>query len=494
MGRDGSQSPEKLLPDRMNRSDRNTESNRNCSFGMIPNPMRGCSFNPNINQPPPPQQQQPQPQTPWFGSLSPIRRTTSPPSTSSATADGIPLYPCLPLPYNCHHDNHNMNHNNNNENTSVGGIMALTNSGFGGHKNQTNTPPPRKLTFNIRSPQIAPVNTVIDTTSTPTCPPQTPPDQQCVAIYRLTRKLQWLIPIVLMVQSIIFIITMYENDCPHTYFNPSKCVLKFLSRLSFQPLNENPLLGPSYGTLLSVGALNSLLVTNSRQGWRLITAVWLHAGVFHLLANIVGLLSIGRRLEKEFGWIKVAIIYLLGGFGGSLLSALFLQKQISVGASGALMGLLGATISEMLMNWSTENGANNYQRGKSLAALLLTLTVNLTFGLMPHVDNFAHIGGLCAGGLLGFILLMRPRSGVWVNPSWIIGHGGASGEVPTTTLQKHSSAQNTARFIALGLLVFSYAMGMLALFKGYALGSRRTCKWCKYMSCVPSFLWQCRSA
>lgn len=157
------------------------------------------------------------------------------------------------------------------------------------------------------------------------------------------------------------------------------------------------------------------------------------------------------------------------------------------------MGLLGARAAEMLVNWSGEPRADNQSRNKSLAALLFTLTVNLSFGLMPHVDNFSHIGGLCAGALLGFILLMLPRSAAWMNQPWVIGHGGLGAEVPNTREPKHSSVQNAARFVALGLLVFSYAMGMLALFKGYGWGARRTCKWCKYMSCVPSALWQCRT-
>ncbi|KAJ3699846.1 hypothetical protein LUZ61_003551 [Rhynchospora tenuis] len=88
------------------------------------------------------------------------------------------------------------------------------------------------------------------------------------------------------------------------------------------------------------------------QGWRLITCIWLHAGVVHILANMLCLLLIGICLEQEFSFLKVGMVYIILGLGGSVLSALFVQSSITVGASGALFALLSAILSELLTNWT----------------------------------------------------------------------------------------------------------------------------------------------
>ncbi|MBA0582571.1 hypothetical protein Gorai_024711, partial [Gossypium raimondii] len=109
----------------------------------------------------------------------------------------------------------------------------------------------------------------------------------------------WMIPGFVLVNIFLFMITMYINNCPK---NSKKCVGSFLGRFSFQPFKENPLLGPSSSTLEKMGALEVSKVVKSRQAWRMISCIWLHAGVFHILANMLSLLFIGIRLEQEFGF------------------------------------------------------------------------------------------------------------------------------------------------------------------------------------------------
>nr|XP_034888002.1 RHOMBOID-like protein 2 isoform X2 [Populus alba] len=163
----------------------------------------------------------------------------------------------------------------------------------------------------------------------------------------------WIIPMFVVANIAVFIVVMYVNDCPKKSLGTEgSCVAKFLGRFSFQPLKENPLFGPSAATLEKMGALEWNKVAHGHQGWRLITCMWLHAGVIHLLANMLSLIFIGIRLEQQFGFVRVGIIYLVSGFGGSILSSLFIQQNISVGASGALFGLLGAMLSELLTNWT----------------------------------------------------------------------------------------------------------------------------------------------
>lgn len=104
--------------------------------------------------------------------------------------------------------------------------------------------------------------------------------------------------------------------------------------------------------------------------------------------------------------VRIGAIYLLSGIGGSVLSSLFIRTSISVGASGALFGLLGAMLSELLTNWTIYTN-----KVAAVMTLLFVITVNLVLGILPHVNNFAHIGGFLAGFLLGFVVLMRPHYG-----------------------------------------------------------------------------------
>ncbi|KAI8540350.1 hypothetical protein RHMOL_Rhmol09G0256200 [Rhododendron molle] len=158
--------------------------------------------------------------------------------------------------------------------------------------------------------------------------------------------------------------------------------------------------------LEKMGALEWEKVVHEHQSWRLISCIWLHAGIIHLVVNMLSLVFIGIRLEQQFGFVRIGIIYLLSGFGGSVLSTLFIRNSISVGASGALFGLLGAMLSELITNWSIYSN-----KAAALVTLVVIVVLNLGLGILPGVDNFAHIGGFLTGFLLGFVLLPRPQYG-----------------------------------------------------------------------------------
>ncbi|KAH0466246.1 hypothetical protein IEQ34_006349 [Dendrobium chrysotoxum] len=227
--------------------------------------------------------------------------------------------------------------------------------------------------------------------------------------------------------------------------------------------------------LEKLGALVWDKVVNQHEGWRLITCIWLHAGVIHLLANMLSLVFIGIRLEQQFGFVRISIIYLLSGFGGSILSSLFIRNSISVGASGALFGLLGAILSELITNWTIYSN-----KAASLLTLLLIIAINLAVGILPHVDNFAHIGGFVTGFLLGFVLLLRPQFG------WVERHN-----LPAESLvkSKHKDYQYVLCVIALLLLISGFTVSLVLLFRG--VNGNDHCKWCHYISCVPTSKWSC---
>ncbi|XP_043715996.1 RHOMBOID-like protein 2 [Telopea speciosissima] len=288
----------------------------------------------------------------------------------------------------------------------------------------------------------------------------------------------WLIPAFVVANVVMFILTMYFNNCPKNITSSQgHCVAGGLRRFSFQPLRENPLFGPSSSTLEKLGALDWNKVVHGHQGWRLISCIWLHAGVIHLLANMFSLLFIGIRLEQQFGFVRIGVIYLVSGFGGSVLSCLFIRSNISVGASGALFGLLGAMLSELISNWTIYSN-----KAAALLTLVIIIAINLAVGILPHVDNFAHIGGFLTGFLLGFVLLLRPQFG------WVDRHN-LPANVPSKS--KHKTYQYVLWVVSLVLLVVGFTVGLVMLFQG--VNAYQRCHWCRYLSCVPTSRWNCGS-
>ncbi|CAA3024408.1 RHOMBOID 1 [Olea europaea subsp. europaea] len=286
----------------------------------------------------------------------------------------------------------------------------------------------------------------------------------------------WLVPSFVLANVVMFIITMSVNNCPK---NSVSCVAGFLGRFSFQPFKENPLLGPSSTALEKMGALDVGKVVHKHQGWRLITCMWLHGGVFHLLANMLSLLIIGIRLEQEFGFVRIGLLYVISGLGGSLLSALFIQSNISVGASGALFGLLGGMLSELITNWTIY--ANKVA---AMVTLVIIIAINLSVGILPHVDNFAHLGGFLSGFLLGFVFLIRPQFG-WVYQRYAPGYSS------TSSKPKFKTYQCVLWILSLILVIVGFTVGLVMLLRGVDLNDR--CSWCHYLSCVPTKRWSCNT-
>lgn len=292
------------------------------------------------------------------------------------------------------------------------------------------------------------------------------------------RWFPFLVPLFVLANIGLFILSMYVNNCPA---NSNSCVGDFLGRFAFQPLKENPMFGPSAATLLKMGALESSKVTTDHQGWRLISCIWLHAGLVHLFANMLSLLFIGIRLEQEFGFLRIGPLYVISGFGGSLLSALFIESTISVGASGALFGLLGAMLSELITNWTIY--ANKLA---ALLTLVFIIVINLAVGLLPHVDNFAHIGGFVTGFLLGFILLIRPQFGYVSQKTAPLGYNTGSAKKP-----KYKVYQYLLWILSAILLILWFTAGLILLFKG--INAMKHCSWCHYLSCIPTSKWNCNA-
>ncbi len=154
-------------------------------------------------------------------------------------------------------------------------------------------------------------------------------------------------------------------------------------------------------TLIAFGAMEAGAVA-AGDYWRLFTAIFLHAGLWHLGLNCVSLFILGTQAEKVFGHARFAALYLLSGLGASALSYALnlsrLENAVGVGASGAIFGLLGGLAAFFLINRDKLGAMGR----SSLTALLILAGINLAFGLaVPGIDNYAHAGGFASGALIG---------------------------------------------------------------------------------------------
>jgi membrane associated rhomboid family serine protease len=132
------------------------------------------------------------------------------------------------------------------------------------------------------------------------------------------------------------------------------------------------------------------------EWWRLITAAFLHGSVIHIAMNMVVLWIIGAPVEEAIGRGRFLALYLISGLSGSAGALLFDPTAITVGASGAIFGILGAAL-------VLEQQRNYVLGGSALSFLVINLII--TFAI-PNISIGGHLGGL-AGGALGALALSR---------------------------------------------------------------------------------------
>lgn len=151
--------------------------------------------------------------------------------------------------------------------------------------------------------------------------------------------------------------------------------------------------------LLQLGASLPLAV-NLAQPWRFAAAVFLHASILHIGFNMWVLMDIGPAVEELYGSARYLFLFVATGIGGYILSSFF--GHFSVGASGALLGLIGALFA---MTLDRRSASMQMLRGQMIRWLIYIVIWGLFF---PGVDNMAHLGGAICGFLLGRIMAARP--------------------------------------------------------------------------------------
>ncbi len=157
--------------------------------------------------------------------------------------------------------------------------------------------------------------------------------------------------------------------------------------------------------LLSFGAMYGPYISEG-QYWRLFTAMFLHVGLLHLLFNSFGLFIFGRLVERTFGHLRFIVIYVLAGLAGSISSYAFNAIAIGAGASGAIFGVLGALAAFFV----SQRHFLGRMAVQNLYGILIMAAINLFFGFVtPGIDNWAHMGGLVGGFVIGLALAPQYR-------------------------------------------------------------------------------------
>ncbi|MGH4123114.1 MAG: rhomboid family intramembrane serine protease [Clostridium sp.] len=151
--------------------------------------------------------------------------------------------------------------------------------------------------------------------------------------------------------------------------------------------------------LVLLGAKVNELIQKGEY-YRFVSCMFLHGGIVHLGVNMYSLYSMGPMIEKIYGKAKYIAIYFISGICASIFSYIF-STSVSIGASGAIFGLLGAVLVFAIKS-----------KGKTgkvfIRSILSVIFINIFIGVaLPNIDNFAHIGGLIGGMLIAFLVSFK---------------------------------------------------------------------------------------
>jgi rhomboid protease GluP len=167
-------------------------------------------------------------------------------------------------------------------------------------------------------------------------------------------------------------------------------------------LSQN-LVNPSSAVLELLGWKDNELIAGGEY-WRLLSATFLHGNLVHIFFNGYSLYALGPEGERIYGSQRFLALYLLAGLAGSVASYAMTPGP-SVGASGAIFGLIGGLAVFYYVNRQTLGEAGRAQLQSMAAVLMINLFIG--FSASGVIDNFAHLGGLAGGALAGLALAPR---------------------------------------------------------------------------------------
>ncbi|ORX84365.1 rhomboid-domain-containing protein [Anaeromyces robustus] len=197
--------------------------------------------------------------------------------------------------------------------------------------------------------------------------------------------------------------------------------------------------------------------TVPNQWWRFVTPLFLHAGLVHIVTNLFFQVRVGFQMERDFGSLRICIIYTICGIAGFMFGSEYSIQTPSVGCSGSLYGLIACLLLDLLLNWKLL-----IKPIKELIKMLFVIIVSLGVGLLPFVDNFAHVGGFITGLVTGLIFLPSIKFGL-----------------------KDRIIKTTITIACIPILFILIFYLIISFYKSDAV----TCEWCKYVNCLPINGW-----
>ena len=160
------------------------------------------------------------------------------------------------------------------------------------------------------------------------------------------------------------------------------------------------------------GAMSAPAVLEDGEYYRLLTAMFMHFGIRHIMNNMLVLFVLGDNLERALGHVKYLIFYLLCGIGSNWVSMMAHSTDtmtVSAGASGAIFGVVGGLLYVVTANKGRLEDLSTRQ-------LVIMILFSLYLGYTSTgVDNTAHLSGLVIGIVLAIILYHRPTGDWWAN-------------------------------------------------------------------------------
>ncbi|XP_031420721.1 inactive rhomboid protein 1 isoform X1 [Clupea harengus] len=188
------------------------------------------------------------------------------------------------------------------------------------------------------------------------------------------------------------------------------------------------------------------------QFYRLWLSLFLHAGILHCLVSVCFQMTILRDLEKLAGWLRISIIYILSGITGNLASAIFLPYRAEVGPAGSQFGILACLFVELFQSWQILASP-----WRAFAKLLCVVLFLFAFGLLPWIDNFAHLGGFVSGFFLSFAFL------------------------PYISFGRMDMYRKRCQIIVFLAVFVGLFAGLVVLFYVRPI----KCEWCELLTCIP---------
>ncbi|KAL2212152.1 rhomboid-domain-containing protein [Sarocladium strictum] len=225
------------------------------------------------------------------------------------------------------------------------------------------------------------------------------------------------------------------------------------------------------------------------QWYRFIIPVFMHAGLIHIGFNMLLQMTLGKEMEMAIGPIRFFLVYISAGIFGNIMGGNYAAPGIaSTGASGAIFGIIALTLLDLIYSWKERRNPM-----KDLMFILLDIVISFGLGLLPGLDNFAHIGGFLMGLALGVCVLHSPNSlrrRIGNDTPYSAVQNGAGDGSPAFLKSpvgffKGRKGLWWAWWLVRAAALIGIIVVFIVLLNNF-YSSHQTCSWCKYLSCIVS--------